>query len=158
MIGFHPPIHEPPERVSLTCPLGLRFFDVATGAFLREDLQATALPVGAPPWQDKITAVSTPGGILAFHGLPGLRDFENSDSEDPWQTLQTTRAFQIEVTDALGRFLPCTFAINAPARELAAVADTGSPPWTENGAVPLFSASRSYAHNSAFSRRAARQR
>jgi hypothetical protein len=103
-------------------------------------MQATALPVGAPPWQDKITAVSTPSGILGFHGLPGLRRFENSDAEDPWQTPQATRAFQIQVIDALGRFLPCTFAINVPARGIATFADNSSPPWIENGDVPLFSA------------------
>ncbi|RYE61332.1 MAG: hypothetical protein EOO82_02080, partial [Oxalobacteraceae bacterium] len=67
MTGFHSPIHEPPERLALTCPLGLRFVDAATGEFVREGLRATALPVGPPRWQEKIKPVTTSSGILAFH-------------------------------------------------------------------------------------------
>ena len=150
MIGFHPPIHEPPERVSLTCPLGLRFLDVATNAFVTADvavepskreslgLQAKAWPVNAP--RQKVTGTVTPSGVLAFHGLPGLREFENHGRNDPWTSPPLTRDFQIEVSDKLGRFLPCTFIISAPQEGLALFAELGSPPWIEGGAVPLFSA------------------
>lgn len=150
MIGFHPPIHEPPERVSLTCPLGLRFLDVARNAFVTADgagaplrreslgLRAEAWPVKAP--RQKITGTVTPSGVLAFHGLPGLREFENSGLDDPWSSPPPARDFQIEVSDTLGRFLPCTFVISAPQEGLALFAEHGSPPWIEAGAVPLFSA------------------
>ncbi len=150
MIDAHPPIHVPPERVSLTCPLGLRCFDVATGLFVGADvaigrvareslgLHAVAWPVDAP--QQKTVGVVTPSGILAFHGLPGLRGFENSAAEGPWESPYGPRDFQIEIIDRMGRFLPCTFAISAPERGLAVFAEDGSPPWIEAGAVPLFSA------------------
>ncbi|HEX3599614.1 MAG TPA: hypothetical protein VHU84_05690, partial [Lacipirellulaceae bacterium] len=139
MIGFHPPIHEPPERVSLTCPLGLRFLDVATGTFVPADgLQSRAWPVGAE-WQ-AIDGVVTPSGIIAFHGLPGLRAFERSDAENPWDPLPKTRLFQVEVTDSAGRYLPCTFVVQAPAEGLVNFDNNASPPCTAAGAVPLFSA------------------
>ena len=148
MIGL-PTIHEPPERFSLTCPLGLRFLDVATGAFVGSDvaiqsdkreslgLYATACPIGA--LQQKTVAVVTPSGNLAFHGLPGLRKFENSEADDPWESPYPTRDFQIEVADRLGRFLPCSLVVSVPQRGLAVFAENGSPPWIEAGAVPLFS-------------------
>ncbi|HYJ03855.1 MAG TPA: hypothetical protein VEX43_01895 [Chthoniobacterales bacterium] len=147
MIAAHPPIHEPPERVSLTCALGLRFFDVATGLFVGADgtigreslgLNAVAWPIGAP--HQKTVGVVTPSGIIAFHGLPGLREFENSGEADPWASPHRTRDFQVEVIDRMGRFLPCTFAVSAPEKGLALFAEDGSPPWIEAGAVPLFSA------------------
>ena len=137
MIGFHPAI-QIPERVSLTCALGLRFLDVATSAFVTADLIARAWPVG-DPWQT-IDGLTTPSGIIAFHGLPGLRGFENSQAEDPWGPEPATRTYQVEVTDTLGRYLPCRFVVHAPTKGLALFAETGSPPWIGSGAVPLFSA------------------
>jgi hypothetical protein len=137
MIGFHPAI-QIPERVSLTCALGLRFLDVATSAFVTADLTARAWPVG-DPWQT-IDGLTTPSGIIAFHGLPGLRGFENSRAEDPWDPEPAARTYQIEVTDTLGRYLPCRFVVHAPTKGLALFAESGSPPWIGSGAVPLFSA------------------
>jgi hypothetical protein len=137
MIGLHPDI-QTPERLSLTCALGLRFFDVATGAFVTADsLQASAWPVDVP-WQ-AIDGIVTPSGIVAFHGLPGLRESERSDADDPWSPAPATRMFQVEATDPSGRYLPCTFVVQAPTKGLAIFAESGSPPWTKEGAVPLFS-------------------
>jgi hypothetical protein len=101
-------------------------------------LHAVAWPIGAP--RQKTVGVVTPSGIIAFHGLPGLREFENSAADDPWASPHRTRDFQVEVIDRLGRFLPCTFVVSAPAKGLAVFAEDGSPPWIEAGAVPLFSA------------------
>lgn len=131
------PPHRKLERLSLTCPLGLRFADAGTHAPVLEGLRAQAW---AGEFADrKIDAVRTPGGILAFHGLPGLRSLENSSAQDPWNPLPETRKFRLEVTDELARFLPCRFDVEAPARGLAHFAGAGSPPWSEDGAVPLFS-------------------
>jgi hypothetical protein len=150
MLAFHPPIHEPPERISLTSALGLRFLDVATGALVGADvaaeplnrtsfgLRAEAWPVNAP--RQRIPGTVTPGGVLAFHGLPGMRELERSRASDPWDDSPPARDFQIEVIDKLGRFLPCTFAVTAPQRGFAQYAEDGSPPWIEAGTVPLFSA------------------
>jgi hypothetical protein len=150
MFGFHPPIHEPPERIQLTCALGLRFLDVAAGTPVGADvaveplnrtslgLHAEAWPVNAP--RQRTAGTVTPSGVLAFHGLPGLRKLENSTANDPWEDAPPPRDFQIEVIDKLGRFLPCTFTVTAPQRGLAQFADNGSPPWIEAGVVPLFSA------------------
>jgi hypothetical protein len=150
MIGYHPPVHEPPDRIQITCALGLRFLDVATGASVGADvamellnrtslgLHAEAWPVNAP--RQKTIGTVTPSGVVAFHGLPGLRDLEKSSAKDPWDDSPPPRDFQIEVIDKLGRFLPCTFTVTAPQRGLAHFAEDGSPPWIEAGAVPLFSA------------------
>lgn len=150
MIGFHPPIYEPPDRIQLTCALGLRFLDVAAGASVGADvaveslnrtslgLQAEAWPVNAP--RQKTISTVAPSGVLAFHGLPGLRELERSSAKDPWDVSPPPRDFQIEVIDKMGRFLPCTFTVTAPQRGLAHFAEDGSPPWVEAGAVPLFSA------------------
>src|SRR5438552_13098391 len=117
MIGFHPST-DTPERISLTCALGLRLLDVATGTFVTADgLSARAWPVGVP-WQ-AVDGITTPSGIIAFHGLPGLRAFERSDAENPWDPAPATRLFQVEVTDSSGRYLPCTFVVQAPAEGLA---------------------------------------
>jgi hypothetical protein len=94
--------------------------------------------VGAE-WQ-AIDGVVTPSGIIAFHGLPGLRAFERSDAENPWDPLPKTRLFQVEVTDSAGRYLPCTFVVQAPAEGLVNFDNNASPPCTAAGAVPLFSA------------------
>jgi hypothetical protein len=101
-------------------------------------LRASAWPVDVP-WQG-VTGVVTPSGIAAFHALPGLRAFERSGAEDPWDPPPATRIFQVEVTDPSGRYLPCTFVLQAPTKGLAIFADSGSPPWIKEGAVPLFSA------------------
>src|SRR5215475_2636394 len=117
MIGSYPDI-DTRERLSLTCALGLQFFDVATGAFFTADgLRASAWPVGLP-WQE-VEGVVTPSGIVAFHALPGLRAFERSDTDDPWSPAPATRMFQLEVTDPSGSYLPCTFVVAAPTRGLA---------------------------------------
>jgi hypothetical protein len=138
MIGFHPPT-ETPERISLTCALGLRLLDVATGTFVTADgLNARAWPVRVP-WQ-AVDGITTPSGIIAFHQLPGLREFERSAAEDPWDPEPATRLFEVELTDPSGRYLPCTFVVQAPTKGLAIFADVGSPPWIEAGVVPLFSA------------------
>lgn len=138
MIGLHPDI-ETPERLTLTCALGARFFDIATGTFVTADsLQASAWPVGIP-WRE-VEGIVTPSGIIAFHALPGLRAFERSAAEDPWDPAPATRMFQVEVTDPPGRYLPCTFVVQAPTKGLAIFAESGSPPWIKEGAVPLFSA------------------
>jgi hypothetical protein len=144
MISFHPPIHAP-ERVTRTCALGLRFLDVATGAVVANGLRASAWPIpslasGSDVRQGAREATLSPSGVLAFHALPGLRDFENSDAADPWQTSYRRRDFQVEVTDRCGRFLPCTFPITAPIEGLAVFQSDDSPPSTEAGAAPLFSA------------------
>jgi hypothetical protein len=132
------PTNNPPERASLTCPLGLRFLDVAIGTLVTEGLDAVAWPVGNP--QRLTNSIVTPSGNHAFHGLPGLTTFETSNANDPWNPPPATREFQVEVSDEYLRFLPCTFAVSAPVQGLAQFANSGSPPWIDAGAVPLFSA------------------
>ena len=139
MIGLHPDI-ETPERLTLTCALGVRFFDIATGTFVTADsLEANAWPVGSP--RREVKGIVTPSGILAFHALPGLRAFERSAAEDPWDPAPATRMFEVGVTDPSRRYLPCIFVVHAPTKGLAIFAESGSPPWIKEGAVPLFSAS-----------------
>jgi hypothetical protein len=145
MTGLDPQIH-PPERVLLACPLGLRFLDVAIGAFVQEGLCVAALPPDRPLPQllNLVRAggnsVVNPSGVHTFHGLPGLRAFENSAADDPWNPPPATREFQVAVGDWERRFLPCTFIVRAPGKGLANLTDDNSPPSMATGAVPLFSA------------------
>jgi hypothetical protein len=149
MINLPLPIRKPPERIQRTCALGLRFLDKATGLLVGADvaigqsgreclgLWAHAWPINAP--ERKVAGIVTPSGVVAFHGLAGLREFENSGESNPWASTEPRR-FQVEVSDRMGRFLPCTFVINAPERGTAVFAGEGSAPWIEErGAVPLFS-------------------
>jgi hypothetical protein len=110
------PPHVELERQALTCPLGIRFVDDA----LRRPiggLRVEAYPENKP-WQ-RVSAVETRSNVYGFHGLPGLRDFENrTDDEARWilESPLSPRTFVVEVQDPEGRFLPSRFLAEAPAR------------------------------------------
>jgi hypothetical protein len=129
----------PSERVAITCPLGVRLFDVATNIVVSDDLLIQAYqPQNATR---RVDAVANRSGVWAFHGLPGLRRFEyDPDDERRWTSgLPVARTFVIEVIDKEGRFLPCRFLAEAPARVQSSGAETGSPPGLPLRTVPLFS-------------------
>lgn len=126
MTNFLPP-HVHLERQALTCPLGIRFVDDATRRPIG-GLKVEAYPP-ATPWQ-RVAAVATRSDVYAFHGLPGLRDFENQTDDDLRWTLESPlspRPFVVEIQDPAGRFLPARFLAEAPAR-VEALQDSASPP------------------------------
>lgn len=121
------PPHVPLERQALTCPLGIRFVDDATRRPIG-GLRVEAYPPAAP-WQ-RVAAVATRSDVYGFHGLPGLRDFENqTDDASRWvlESPLSPRPFVVEVQDPAGRFLPARFLAEAPAR-VEALQDSASPP------------------------------
>jgi hypothetical protein len=127
-----------PERISWTCPLGLRFYDAASGEIITSGLDVTATrnDLVAPV----VRSLLTPSGVHAFHRLFGLPVVDPPDRADPWHPSPKTLEFRIEVTDSFRRFLPCTFLVPAPSRGLGLPLISGSPPTFDNRGIPLFSA------------------
>jgi hypothetical protein len=122
-----PPNYIELERQALTCPLGVRFVDHATGGLVG-GLRVEAFPPGAP-WQ-RVTAVPTRSNAYGFHGLPGLRDFEHRNDDDSRWILDSPlspRPFVVEVQDPGQRFLPARFIAEAPAR-VETLSESASPP------------------------------
>jgi len=127
-----------PERVAITCPLGVRFLDSATNAIVGDDLLIEAYP--AANQERRVAAVPNRSGVWAFHGLPGLREFEYGKNDDKrWIPEPPKRPFVIEITDAQSRFLPSQFALEAPARVLSAGDEFTSPLSLSLRTVKLFS-------------------
>lgn len=136
MASWHAPIATP-ERVSWTCPLGLRFFDVASGLYVLDGLSVEATPETG--LGHTIKSVLTPSGVHAFPKLPGIPTIDRADTLNPWDPFPTTRPFRIRVVDTLDRFLSCTFVIDAPFKGLDSPLILGSPPWSDPRGIPLFS-------------------
>lgn len=133
-----PPTYLKPERVAITCPLGIRFLDSATNTIVGDGLLVEAYPVENR--ERRVPAAPNRSGVWAFHGLPGLRDFEYStDDEQRWAPEPPKRRFTIEVIDALGRFLPSKFDVDAPARVLSTANEFPSPPSFTLRTAALFS-------------------
>ena len=102
-----------PERVAITCPLGVRFLDSATNAIVGDDLLIEAYPAAIR--SAGLQPCRTAPVFWAFHGLPGLREFEYGTNDDKrWIPEPQKRPFVIEITDAQSRFLPSQFALIAP--------------------------------------------
>jgi len=103
----------PVERFSIVTTLGIRFWDPAFDVPVSDGLAVTAYPFGAR--RPATTAFTTPSGVYAFQGLPGLHDIEypQGDPAGPG-SLPATNRFLIEVTDSAARFLSVAFFVDAP--------------------------------------------
>ena len=129
----------PVERFSIVTPLGIRFWDPAFDVQVDDGLSVTAYPSGADfPFTP---GMRTPSGVYAFRGLPGLHDVEYPQGDPPSPgSLPAIQRFQVVVADAQGRFLPMSFAVDAPFRGIFPT-DLTQPP---SGIAPpgfyLFSA------------------
>jgi hypothetical protein len=101
------------ERFSIVTTLGIRFWDPAFDVQVDDGLAVTAYPFGAR--RPATMAFSTPSGVYAFQGLPGLHDIEypGGDPESPG-SLPAGNRFLIEVADGAARFLPVAFFVDAP--------------------------------------------
>ena len=135
------PTYDIRERQVLTCPLGVRFVDDATGRSIGGLRVEAYRPVERWPYKRRrrggllrpeiqcTAAVPTRSDIYGFHGLPGLRDFEKStDDESRWilESPLSPRPFVVEVEDPERRFLPARFVAEAPAR--VELRESESPP------------------------------
>jgi hypothetical protein len=103
------------ERVAIVTPLGIRFWDLAEDAAIRDGLEVVAWPVEQP--RQTRLATRTRSGVYAFHGLPGLHAVEYPAAADAAAASPPlVRRFMVQVRDTLGRFLPAVFGVDAPYR------------------------------------------
>jgi hypothetical protein len=111
------PVFHPLETVRRTVPLGLLCVDIATQAQVSSGLSVTALPTGRTARPAR--AALTRSGIYAFHGLPGLLDFEFASAEvaaesPPAASPPSGREFAVFVEDTEGRYLPYVILLTLP--------------------------------------------
>jgi len=127
------------ERISLTAPLGFRFWDAATSRVIADGLRVTAQ---AAPGSEYVAAAVSPSGVFGFAHLPGLRDFEYSSAADVWTPPPATRPFVITVVDKQRRFLPFIFTAAAPFKGIFSLGCAGATiaPLGPAKTIPLFSA------------------
>jgi hypothetical protein len=139
----------PIERLTRVAPLGLRFWDAATGLYISDGLTAGAVPklavgtYGGPPVQ----AFANRSGVFVFHHLPGLSESEfGSGDLEYWQAPPAKKDFIVTVSDGLNRFLPFSFSVQAPTRKILVFACLNGKPSPlpdrqPAGSLPLYSAS-----------------
>ena len=103
------------DRIALTAPFGVRFWDVASGAPESGDLAVMAFPDSYP--ELRTAATRSPGGVYSFSGLPGLRQAENGAGDDAfWSAPPAAVPYTMQVSDPLLRYLPFQFSATLPHR------------------------------------------
>ncbi|MDA0166278.1 hypothetical protein OM076_38795 [Solirubrobacter ginsenosidimutans] len=118
------------EDLRIVTPLGVWFWDSVTDAPVTDPLRVLAHPLDVPG--EPAIATTTPSGVRAFTGLPGLHRIEYpAGTEDPLGAPATSGTFAVTVDDPSGRFLPATIELTAPHKGLAGLS---------NGRIYLFSA------------------
>lgn len=128
------------ERLTLVCPLGVRFRDEATGTFVTDSLSVVVYPVSRP--EQRIAGIANTTGVFVFRGLPGMRAIEFGDEPD----LTPRFAFVLEVRDRANRYLPYQVTVLLPQRRILTIELTSplASPLSmqvgrEEGWLPLFS-------------------
>lgn len=92
-------------------PFGVLCWDPAKDRAVEEGLKVTLAPTAT--LERRITGQRTPRGIHVFHGLPGLREWENGLA--PLQPgLAEQREFLLRIEDARGDFLPVATRVLLP--------------------------------------------
>jgi hypothetical protein len=128
------------EVFTRLAPLGLRFRDPVTGAPVGGGLSVAAYSPQSP-WK-RIQGFANSSGVYVFHRLPGLEGVSWADGDaEFWQAPPATMPFIIEVSDPRNHFLPCTFEVRAPARDVYVWQPPPGSPVEPAGMVPLFSSS-----------------
>jgi hypothetical protein len=123
------------ERVRTFAPLGIRFWDAALDVPVDDRLVVHAWLRGAP--NPPVRAVRSPGGVYAFHGLPG----QPRTPGDRPELEGEPREYSVAVDDPSGRWLPAAFGVTLPLgyRGEFLSAPAGSPP-ESGGRAYLFPA------------------
>lgn len=133
------------ERLSMVCPLGVRFRDEATGTYVADWISAAVYPASQP--ELRTSGIVNPSNIFVFHNLPGMREVEHGNGDADYWAAQTPRYdFVLEVQDRAGRFLPFRLPIQLPQRRVLGI-ELSSPIASplafqigaEEGSLPLFS-------------------
>jgi len=133
------------ERLSMVCPLGVRFRDEATGSYIADSLSVVVYPAEQP--ELRISGVPNPSSIFVFRNLPGMREVEHGSGDSEYWSAQTPRFdFVLEVVDRAGRYLPFQLPVQLPQRRILGIELTSplSSPLSfqvgnEEGSLPLFS-------------------
>jgi hypothetical protein len=99
------------EVVTKVAPLGVRPWDVHTGAPVMEGIELTLEDGQGAPRR----AVRTPSGVLALHGLPGLAEAERGTGEPAyWYHPPVERGYRVTLRDLQSRYLPMCLDVRAP--------------------------------------------
>src|SRR5438876_3542772 len=105
------------ERQTLIAPLGVRFWDVASGAYVTNGLR-----VAAYPDDDRLHSTQASpnrSGTYVLHHASGLREFEMGVGNPPFTELLPARhRYTVEVRDEQRRFLPVKFEADLPCKGL----------------------------------------
>lgn len=102
------------ERLELTAPLGVRFWDVAIGDFVGSGLRVIAYPNDDRLRSTK--AAPNSSGTYVLHHASGLRDFEMGVGPEFTELLPPRHRFTVEVRDERRHFLPLKFAADLPCK------------------------------------------
>jgi len=139
------------ERQTSIAPLGVKFWDVSTGAHVSEGLQVIAYPDGHHLHFTK--ALPNRSGAYVLHHAWGLRPFELGLGNAPFpESPPATRRYTIVVNDENRRLLPVRFAADLPTVGFFrwSLTRPGTPFEPLDGSVPLYpSAARMFAAGTA---------
>ena len=117
------------ETLAYRAPLAVLPVDDVTGAAVGDGITATAWPACAPALA-RAARPSPVSALLGFGALPGLWDQEHAaapgDAEPVWPA-PDPRPFALSVVDTLGRYLPQTVAVLAPATAPVTVRLSSAP-------------------------------
>jgi hypothetical protein len=121
------------ERLTIVAPLGLRFRDQVTGAFVTEGLKVSLYEPGKP--FTRVPAQANRSGVYAIHHAPGLTDFEHGVV-----SVSAGKSFVVEVTDGGRRFQPFQFTADLPVPGILNWVNAfGSSPPATIPSIPLYS-------------------
>jgi hypothetical protein len=132
------------KRQMLIAPLGVKFWDVATGAYVGNGMRVVVYRN-----DDRLHATQASvnrSGTYVLHHASGLREFEMGMGPAFTDTLPPRQPFTIEVTDEQRRFLPLKFEADLPCKGLFNWQETMTgqvplDPPAGNPGVPLYSSS-----------------
>jgi hypothetical protein len=134
------------EHVTRVTPLGVRFRDLATNAFVSWGIAAEVYPEGQA--EIRRSGLVNRADVFVFNNLPSLREIEFGAGDDAYWAAQTPRyPFVLDVRDNESRYLPFTLSVQLPVRRLLGflVNSPLSSPLTlqtssSTQSLPLFSA------------------
>ena len=108
------------ERLTLVTPLGVRFLDGATGAYVTGALSVEVYPKGESDRRTR--AIVTRTSVFVFRDLPSLSQIERGEGDAAFWAAETPRyPFVLDVRDGDDRFLPFTLDVLLPARRLLGI-------------------------------------
>ena len=101
------------ESFTTFTPLGIRCWDPVVDRQVDDALTVTASPLMKP--QIKVSALQTPGGVYAFHHLPGMREIEYGYSDtNVSASPATSHGFVVEINDSRNRYVSIAVYVELP--------------------------------------------